>query len=43
MLSKFWKLTKSDWVFIVLFDLTVFYIGYSIGKKQEELATIIVV
>jgi hypothetical protein len=42
MLSKFLKLTKSDWVFIVLFDLTVFYVGYSIGKKQEE-QTIIVV
>jgi len=26
------KLTREDWIFIVLFDLAVFYIGYTIGK-----------
>ena len=33
MLSKFWQLTPRDWLFIVLFDLTVLYIGSRMGRQ----------
>ena len=36
MLSKFWQLKPRDWLFIVLFDLTVLYIGYRMGRQAAE-------
>ena len=36
MLSKFWQLTPRDWMFIVLFDLTVQYIGFRMGRQAAE-------
>ena len=36
MLSSFWKLKAEDWFFIVLFDLAVFYIGWSAGKASNK-------
>ena len=36
MLSNFWKLKAEDWLFIVLFDLTVFYVAYNIGQAHGK-------
>jgi len=33
---SFSKLTKEDWIFIVLFDLAVFFIGWNVGKAHKS-------
>ena len=37
MLENFWSLPARDWVFIVLFDMVVLYIGYNLGKQDRFL------
>lgn len=34
MLSKIKSLTLADWIFIVVFDLVVFFVGYKYGSYR---------
>ena len=33
---SFSKLNTADWIFIVIFDIAVFYIGWNIGKSHSN-------